>query len=173
MPEFRCTEFRCIPIASELSARWGQSGMDDAGNRLRRVTAQARPMAPDGSRPDGTGAPCRHCLRDAAIGDELLLGSYLMPRPQGIYWTPSPIFVHATPCEQFARLNEVAPIVRDRLVSVRAYDGDDQCIYELGHAGDGNAIDAPLLRALDDPRTAFVNIHTAKPGCMLCRVERL
>ena len=160
------SDFRCMPIPAEVGERWGRTGVDDSGNRLRRMVAEA-----DGS--GATGAPCRHCLRDALDGEALLLGSYLLPRPQGIYWTPSPIFVHAGPCEAFARMNEVAPIVRNRLVSVRAYDGDDQCIYDLGHAGDGNGIDAPLARALDDPRTAFVNIHTAKPGCMLCRVERV
>lgn len=166
-------DFRCLPIPSELAPRWNATGLDDAGNHLRRVIAEARPAEPDGSRTNGTGAPCRHCLRDADHGDEMLLGSYLLPRPKGIYWTPSPIFVHAGPCEAFGRINEVAPIVRNRLVSVRAYDAGDQCLYELGHAGDGNAIDAPLARALEDPRTAFVNIHTAKPGCLLCMVERL
>jgi hypothetical protein len=167
------TDFRCIPIPTELGERWRHAGVDDGGNRLRRIVAAARPAEPDGSRLNGTGAPCRHCLRDAQPGDELLLGSYRMPRPEGIYWTPSPIFVHAGPCERFARINEIAPIVRNRLVSVRAYDREDQCLYDLGHAGDGDAIDDKLVRALDDPRTAFVSIHTAKPGCMLCQVERV
>ena len=165
-------EFRCIPIPTEVGGRWGRSGVDDSGNKLRRMVAETRPAEPDGSRQNGTGAPCRHCLRDAEEGEELLLGSYRMPRPQGIYWTPSPIFVHARTCQQFARINEVAPIVRNRLVSIRAYDRDDLCIYDLGHAGDGNEIDGPLMHALEDRRTAFVNIHTAKPGCVLCRVER-
>ena len=102
----------------------------------------------------------------------MLLGSYHLPRPRGIYWTPSPIFVHAAPCAPFHLVNEVAPIVRKALVSLRAYDGEDQCIYDLGHAGAGDGIDAALARALDDERTAFVNIHTVKPGCLLCRVER-
>lgn len=103
----------------------------------------------------------------------MLLGSYQMPRPKGIYWTPSPIFIHSGPCERFLKANEIAPILRNHLVSIRAYDGDDQCLYDLGHAGNGNMIDDPLMRALDDRRTVFVNIHTAKPGCMLCVVERL
>ena len=166
------TDFRCIPIPTEVGERWSRTGVDDNGNQLRRMVAEARPVEADGTRQNGTGAPCRHCLCDADEGEALLLGSYELPRPRGIYWTPSPIFVHAEGCEKFAGVNEVAPIVRNRLVSVRAYDRDDQCIYDLGHAGDGNEIDAPLMRALDDPRTAFVNIHTAKPGCMLCRVER-
>ena len=165
-------DFKCVAVPAEVGERWRRTGLDDSANRLRRMVDAARPAEPDGSRVNGGGAPCRHCLHDASAGEEMLLGSYDMPRPRGIYWTPSPIFVHAAPCEHFTDINKVAPIVRNRLVSVRAYDQDDQCIYDLGHAGDGNEIDAPLMRALSDQRTAFVNIHTAKPGCMLCRVER-
>jgi hypothetical protein len=58
------------------------------------------------------------------------------------------------------------------LVSVRAYDGADQCLYDLGVVCTGEEAEAPLTRALADPRTAFVNIHTARPGCLLSRVER-
>ena len=166
-------EFRCIPVPTEVGERWRDTGMDDSGNHLRRVVDKARPAEPDGSKVNGAGSPCRHCLRDGRDGEEMLLGSYQMPRPKGIYWTSSPIFVHSGSCERFSATNEIAPILRNRLVSIRAYDEDDQCIYDLGHAGDGNAMDNPLMRALDDRRTVFVNIHTAKPGCMLCVVERL
>ena len=94
-------------------------------------------------------------------------------RPLGIYWTPSPIFVHAGPCPRYAGTDELAPIVRaNGLVSVRAYDAADQCIYELGQVCEGEAAGAPLALALRDERTAFVNIHTARPGCLLTRVER-
>jgi hypothetical protein len=104
----------------------------------------------------------------------MLLGSYNLPRPRGIYWTPSPIFVHAEDCPRFASEAEVAPIVRSNaLVSVRAYDRADQCIYELGQVCSGSDVDAPLQRAFGDTRTAFVNIHTARPGCLLSRVERI
>ncbi len=37
----------------------------------------------------------------------------------------------------------------------------------------GTEVGAPLVRALADPRTGFVNVHTARPGCLLARVERL
>lgn len=152
------TTFRCVPIDPAIADRFRASGLDDGGNRLRRRAADAP-------------SPCRVCLRDAVAGEAVLLGSYHLPRPRGIYWTPSPIFVHAEPCVPFAMADTIPGIVRNRLVSVRAYDTDDQCVYDLGHAGDGDGVDAPLARALADPRTAFVNIHTAKPGCLLCRVE--
>ncbi|MBC7636107.1 MAG: DUF1203 domain-containing protein [Acetobacteraceae bacterium] len=153
------SHFRCLPIPTETGKRWRATGVDDFGNTLVS-------MASDGA------APCRHCLREAKPGDAMLLGSYHMPGPIGIYWTPSPIFVHAEPCAAYDQMDHVPETVRARLVSVRAYDANQMCLYDLGQAVDGIDVDPSLARAISDPRTAFVNIHTAKPGCMLCRVQR-
>jgi hypothetical protein len=155
------TAFRCIPIPTETAERFRRTGLDDGGITLRRMQA------------DGPGFPCRHCLQLAKPGEMMLLGSYNLPRPLGIYWTPSPIFVHAESCPAYDAANEVAPTIRaNGLVSVRAYDAADQVIYDLGHVCEGAKVDAPLDRALEDVRTAFVNVHTARPGCLLSRVER-
>jgi hypothetical protein len=155
------TQFHCVPIKTEIAERFRRTGVDDNGNVLRRMEAAHE-----------NGFPCRHCLRCAALGETMLLGSYNLPRPRGIYWTPSPIFLHAEACTSFASTNEVAPIIRlNSLVSVRAYDEADQCIYELGQVCSGEDVDAPLERALGDARTIFLNIHTARPGCLLSRVE--
>lgn len=156
------TPFRCVAIDTAVAERFRRDGVDDRGNTLRRSVSAG-----------GTGAPCRHCLRFAQAGDEMLLGSYDLPRPLGIYWTPSPIFLHAQPCERFEASDAVAPIIAQGVqVSVRAYDGADQCLYDLGHVCAGPEVAAPLERALADPRTAFVNVHTSRPGCLLSRVER-
>ncbi|KMO24939.1 DUF1203 domain-containing protein [Methylobacterium aquaticum] len=157
------TAFQCMAIPTETAERFRRTGRDDRDNAVRSVVATA----------DGA-FPCRHCLRLARPGETVLLGAYDLPRPRGIYWTPSPIFLHADACPRAEAVNAVAPIVRaNPLVSVRAYDDTDLCLYDLGHVCAGAEIDAPLDRALTDPRTAFVNIHTARPGCLLSRVERL
>jgi hypothetical protein len=156
-------QFQCLPIDTEIASRFRSSGLDDNGNTIRRIVASG-----------AGGFPCRHCLRSASSGETMLLGSYNLPRPRGIYWTPSPIFLHAEPCDRFADMNEIAPIVRSNsLVSIRAYDRDDQCLYDLGQVCSGEDVDEPLGRALGDLRTSFVNIHTARPGCLLSRVERI
>ena len=152
--------FSCIAVETAVADRFRSSGFDDRSNAVRRMPAGA------------AGAPCRHCLRLADAGEPVLLGSYDLPGPRGIYWTPSPIFLHAGPCRRFEAADTVAPIIRSRLVSVRAYDADEMCLYDLGQVVEGWEVDAPLSRALDDPRTRFVNVHTARPGCLLCRVER-
>lgn len=155
--------FHCLPIATDTAARFRATGIDDRANALRQMVADAP-----------SGFPCRHCLCNATPGETMLLGSYDLPRPRGIYWSPSPIFVHARDCARFVDQNSVAPIIRaNALVSVRAYDAADQCVYDLGQVCAGADVDAPLARALDDPRTAFINVHTARPGCMLARVERI
>lgn len=76
-------------------------------------------------------------------------------------------------CPRYAAVNDIAPIVRaNALVSVRAYDADQLCLYDLGQVCAGADVDTPLQTALDDARTAFVNIHTARPGCLLTHVAR-
>ena len=156
------TAFYCIPMPTETAERFRRTGLDDSGNTLRRMEATAE-----------GGFPCRHCLQLALPGETMLLGSYDLPRPRGIYWTPSPVFVHADACPRFDAADRVAPtIAANGLVSVRAYDAADQCIYDLGHVCPGSEVAVPLARALDDPRTVFVNVHTARPGCLLARVER-
>jgi hypothetical protein len=157
------TAFHCIAIATPVADRFRRTGRDDNGNEIRRMAAT-----------EGGGFPCRHCLRLGEPGETMLLGSYNLPRPQGIYWSASPIFVHEAPCPRAETPNEVVPIVRvSALVSLRAYDAADQCVYDLGQVCAGPDIDGPLERALNDSRTDFVNIHTARPGCLLTRVERI
>ena len=157
------SHFACIAIDPAVAERFRATGHDDRGNPVHRMAAPA----------DGA-FPCRVCLRYAAAGQEVLLGAYDLPKPQSVYWTPSPIFVHAEPCTPYLGADEIAEIIRrNAIVSVRAYDAAGMCLYDLGQISGGAEVDAPLAAALDDPRTDFVNIHTARPGCLLCRVERV
>jgi hypothetical protein len=156
------SRFRCVPIPTETAARWRSTGRDDRGNALIKRTV------------DGPGFPCRHCLRLGAAGEEMLLGSYDLPRPQGVYWTPSPIFLHAEECPRFTAEDTIAPIVlAPGIVSVRSYDAEQMCLYDLGAVSEGQDVAPILARAVADPRTRFINIHTARPGCLLTAVEKL
>lgn len=156
--------FRCIAMPTAAARRFREGGLDGRGNRIVARVVETE-----------TGGPCRHCLRYGRPGETMLLGSYDLPRPLGIYWTPSPIFVHAADCPRFEEENRVAPSATGAgsIVSVRAYDQAQMCLYDLGRVCDGTEVEAPLLRALSDARTSFVNIHTARPGCWLAGAELL
>lgn len=154
--------FRCIPVETATAERFRATGLDDRGQALHRRIV------------DGPGFPCRHCLQLGRPGEAMLLGSYDLPHPRGVYWTPSPIFLHAEACPRFEATDTIAPTVTaNGLVSIRSYDAEELCLYDLGEVCAGEAVATPLHRALADPRTRFINLHTARPGCLLCRVERL
>lgn len=154
--------FRCIPMASDSAARFRATGRDDRGGQVH-----VRPV-------DGPGFPCRHCLRLGVPGETMLLASFDLPLPQGPYWTPSPVFLHAHDCAAAViedRLPET--VTENMLVSLRHYDAEGMCLYDLGVVAPGEAAEALLRPRLADARVAYVNIHTARPGCWLTRVEKL
>ena len=62
-PEPVKSRVRCLPIDPAVAKRFRATGDDESGNPLRRMTAN-------------DACPCRVCLRDAAIRDSVLLGSY-------------------------------------------------------------------------------------------------
>jgi hypothetical protein len=142
-----------------------------AAERFRRTLRDDRGGAVVRRQVDGPGFPCRHCLRLGAPGEAMLLASWDLPLPQGPYWTPSPVFLHAEPCPHGA-LADALPetVTANSLVSLRHYDAEGLCLYDLGVVVAGEAAEAALRERIGDPRVAYVNIHTARPGCWLARV---
>ena len=115
--------------------------------------------------------PCRRCLRNAAIGDELVLASYDPFTLRSPYAGEGPVFVHADGCEPFApepgRLSEQ---VAGRQLSVRAYDGEAMMLDAAVLAGERFAERVPDL--LDVDGVEFLHVHFAGPGCFAFRVDR-
>jgi hypothetical protein len=155
--------FHCVAMPTETADRFRHSGIDDFHNPLRQLTAQA-----------DEGYFCRHCLAQPGKGHEVLLGSYDVEQPKGHYWQPSPVFLCAEGCARFARDGMIPPAVRAiQLVNARPYDAEGRLLYDLNDTVTGDRL-APLVdRCLADSRTRYVNIHTGRPGCFLCRVERM
>ena len=156
------TQFRCLPMDTPAAARFRATGIDDRGGpvHVRAV--------------DGPGFPCRHCLRLGVPGETMLLASWDLPAPTGPYWTPSPVFLHAQDCAARRSNEDGLPetVTENAIISLRHYDAEGMCLYDLGLVLPGAEAEAPLRQRLADPRVAFVNIHTARPGCWLTRVER-
>jgi hypothetical protein len=82
--------------------------------------------------------------------------------------------VHAEACTRFASVDELPAFLRTEraLVSVRPYDAEHRFLYALGDVAPGLTVDTLLSRSLDDRQTRYVNVHSARPGCFLFRVER-
>jgi hypothetical protein len=116
------------------------------------------------------GFPCRQCLRDAEIGDELLLVSFDPFTLDSPYRSASPIFLHRQPCSPPTDLHELPEQLTVRQLSVRAFDDAAMMIDAAILQGDQLA--DTLARMFDDEACDHVHVHNATRGCWAVRVER-
>jgi hypothetical protein len=114
--------------------------------------------------------PCRVCLEEARVGDEVLLFSYSpFPRPAP-YRNVGPIFVHATMCEPYGDHESIPDLMRRRLLALRGYDVQDRMV--ACDVVEGNDLETMIDRFFGNPEVSYLHAHNARAGCFLCRIER-
>ena len=121
----------------------------------RRVVADDRP-----------GFPCRVSLEDAALGEELLLLPYEHQPAASPYRASGPIFVRRGAAQRRLAVGEGPEYVARRLMSLRAYAGDDMMI--AAEVCEGTQAAEALQRLFADERARYVHLHNAKRGCFSC-----
>lgn len=122
-------------------------------------------------RADAPGAyPCRVCLRDAAVGDELLLFSHSPFPAPAPYRTVGPVFAHAGECAPWDDGGGVPEQLRTRLLSVRGMTQDLR--IRASEVVPGTELEAAAARLFADADVAALHVHFAKNGCYACRVVR-
>jgi Protein of unknown function (DUF1203) len=150
--------YRCVAVPTADADRFRCAAADDLGHEILRFDI------------DRT-YPCRHCLREASGRTGMLLFSYQTPKPRSVYGQPTAIFLCANPCDRFDGPDSIPDIVRNRLVSLRAFRRDGMMIYDANEIVDGD-YDGAVRKIFARDEVAFINAHTAKAGCMLCHIER-
>ena len=105
--------------------------------------------------------PCRQCLRDAEIGEELLLVSYDPFTVDSPYRSASPIFLHRQPCSPPADLCVLPEQLTLRQLSVRAFDGEALMIDAAIVQGDQLA--ETLARMFDNGACDHIHVHKHDP----------
>ncbi|KAI0441434.1 hypothetical protein F4803DRAFT_552102 [Xylaria telfairii] len=145
-----------------------------------RYRAMPAPYAEDRSSPlavlktPDIPVPCRRCLKDSRVGEEMLLISYDPFLGDSPYRCASPIFVHSKPCEPavFPASGGYLPEQqRTRLLAVRSYDGEH--MMQGFEIVDGERLMETCQQLLgDDTSAEYCHVHYAKPGCFAVRVEK-
>jgi hypothetical protein len=116
------------------------------------------------------GYPCRVSLADAEIGESVILLNYVHHPVDGPYRSSGPVYVRETATQVIFRVNEVPPVVRDRLMSVRAYDSNGYLVRS--DVVEGSTLEHKIPDFFSDASVAYLHLHNAKPGCYSCRVDR-
>ena len=116
------------------------------------------------------GFPCRQCLRDAAVGEELILVSHDPFEIDSPYRSASPIFLHRLPCGRPEPSNELPTQLTRRQLSVRAFDGSAMMLD--ADVIDGTALGATIESLFEDPAIERLHVHNAQRGCWATSVVR-
>ena len=123
---------------------------------------------------ESPGYPCRACLRDAAVGDELVLVSHdpfagWAPADVSPYRSASPVFLHRDDCSDRVDAARVPLQLTGRTLSVRAYD--ERAMMRGGQVIDGVELEATLDEIARRGEIDRVFVHFAGPGCFAAAVQ--
>jgi Protein of unknown function (DUF1203) len=144
---------------SQFEKLFALSDAELAARGMRRMVVDEKP-----------GFPCRVSLEDAEPGERVILLAHEHQGAHSPYRASGPIFVREAAAAAFDAADIVPPVLRGRLLSLRAYDGADLIV--AAEVVDGDAVEPAVERlfARDDVR--YIHVHNAKRGCYACRIDR-
>ena len=137
-------------------------GLSDAQLALRnarRVLADRHP-----------GFPCRVSLVDAQPGESVLLLNYEHLPLASPYRASHAIYVREIARDAQVPRNEIPPVLRTRLLSLRAFSEDGMLL--AADVAEGEQLTPSIERMLSGDAVAFLHVHNARPGCYAARVDR-
>lgn len=116
------------------------------------------------------GFPCRIGLRDPAVGARMLLLNFEHQPGATPYRSRHAIFIEDGACPAEPAINQIDSYLTTRLLSVRAFDATHH-MHDADVCAGGDAAEL-FQRLLAPPEVAYLQVHTARRGCFLARVER-
>ena len=116
------------------------------------------------------GYPCRVSLRDAEVGEPVLLMNYEHLPVNGPYRSSHAIYVREYALEATLSVNEIPTLLQTRMLSVRAFDTQGMMVD--ADVVEGIGLDALIGRYFANGQIHFMHVHNAKPGCFAARIDR-
>jgi hypothetical protein len=116
------------------------------------------------------GFPDRIELKDAEIGETVLLLNHVCQPAITPYHASHAIFVREGATRRYNTIDQVPDMLRLRLLSLRAYDGNDMMID--ADVVEGTGVEQAIARLFTDGDVSYIHVHNAKQGCYVARVDR-
>ena len=147
-----------LPVAP-FTPFFGLSDTELSKHHIVRHTADHAP-----------GFPCRVSMRDAEVGETLLLCNYEHLNVATPYRSSYAIYVRENAEEARIAVNDVPEVLRRRLLSLRAFDKGGMLLD--ADVIDGREVEALIERMFANQRIEYIHVHNAKPGCFAARIDR-
>lgn len=116
------------------------------------------------------GFPDRIEMRDARIGESVLLLNHVCQPADTPYLASHAIFVREGAEKPFIGLDEVPESMRARVLSLRSYDARGMMID--ADIIDGMKVESLIARLFESPEAAYIHAHNAKRGCYSGLIDR-
>jgi hypothetical protein len=127
---------------------------------IKRYIADSKPGFPD-----------RIELRDAELGEAVLLLNYTHQPANNPYHASHAIIVAEGAKQRYDRIDEVPHAMRIRTLSLRAYDANDLIVD--ADLVDGRTIEELIGRFFDNSKVTYIQAHYARHGCYAGRIDRV
>ena len=152
---------RFVAMPTEQARAYQRGASDAYGNPPERRVS------------DGSGIPCRHCLRHVAAGEGYLTFAYRPFPTLQPYAETGPVFLHAAECERAPEGDVLSPMFRatpDYIL--RGYSADDRIVYGTGGVVATHKICGRAHEIFEREDVAYVHMRSARNNCYQLRIER-
>lgn len=119
---------------------------------------------------DGSGMPDRIELRDARAGESVLLVNHEHHAVDNPFRSAHAVFIIEGAEHAAEFIDEVPPVMRDRLLSIRAFDRNG--MMTDADVVEGREAEACIERMLDDAAVGYLHAHYARRGCYAALIRR-
>lgn len=116
------------------------------------------------------GFPDRIEMRDAEIGETVLLLNHTCQPADTPYRATHAIFVREGATETYDQIGQVPQAMRGRLLSLRGYDAGGMMVD--ADIVEGDEIERVIARLFANPDLSYIHVHNAKRGCYSGRIDR-
>jgi hypothetical protein len=152
--------FRITGLASEpFRDLFGLPDDALAARGVRRYRVNSHPGFPD-----------RIEMKDAEIGESVLLLNHVSQPADTPYRASHAIFIREGATQAFDAVNQVPEVMRIRLLSLRAFSEAGMLLD--ADVAEGQVMEAVLERMLANPDVSYIHVHNARQGCYSGRVDR-
>ncbi len=119
---------------------------------------------------ESPGFPDRIEMRDAKVGESLLLINYEHHAVNSPYRSSHAIFVLEGAENTYDRINEIPDVLARRLLSLRAFSMDGMLLN--ADVIEGKELKPSIEKFFEDPAVAYLHAHNARQGCYAARISR-
>lgn len=156
-----------------MSSNINISGLPtDIVRKLQNGGLDTNGQKPEIKTSDGSGLPCRHCLKYVATGEKYLILAHRPFDSLQPYAEQGPIFLHAEECPAYQSQEELPEVLTSNPDYIlRGYDADERIVYGTGAVTGKKDITSRAEELLANEQVKFVHVRSSTNNCYAARID--